>query len=165
MIERKCIICGKPFLCYPSDNRVTCSKGCSRERQRRIITASPVRWSAEARRRTSQRGQTDNLRLGTEAAKRSPISGRGETNQEAKIWILISPSGEEITVRNLLLWARENAELFEKPPGDKSAIQIENGFKAIAQTMKGNRGVPGKQRGAMSYLGWRLKEIPKTPED
>lgn len=164
MVERKCIICGRSFPCYPSDNKVTCSKDCSRERKRRLVKSGPVKWGMEARKRASLKGKTGNLALGTAAAQRSPISGRFETNKEAKIWVLVSPSGEEIIVRNLLLWARNNSELFDKPPGDKSAVQIANGFKAIAQTMKGNRGVPGKQRGAMSYFGWTLKEIPKSQD-
>lgn len=163
MITRKCIICGKPFDCYPSDNRVTCSKDCRRERQRRITTSRPVQWSAEARARASARGETANLKLGTAAAKKSPIAGRFETNQEAKIWTLIDPAGNEIVVRNLLLWARNNTDLFGKPPGDHSAAQIASGFKAIARTLEGKRGAPGKQRGALTYFGWTLKNIPEDP--
>lgn len=165
MITRKCVICGKEFECYPSDNKVTCSNKCRRERQRRIVSKRPVKWSEDAKKRLSEHGQTENLKLGTDAAKKSPIAGRFETNQEAKIWTLIDPSGREITVRNLLLWARENTELFWKTPGDKSATQIANGFKAIAQTLTGKRGVPGKQSGAMSYFGWTLKCPPEEPPD
>lgn len=163
MITRKCVICGKPFSCYPSDNRVTCSKDCRRERQRRITTAHPVKWGDEARRRASERGLTENLKLGSAAAQRSPISGRFETNQEAKIWTLVDPAGNEIIVRNLLMWARANLERFGKPPGDKSARQIASGFRAIALTLAGKRGVPGKPRGAMTYLGWTLKSLPEEP--
>lgn len=159
MIQRKCVICGKPFNCYPSDNKVTCSNACRRERQRRIVKENPVKWGDTAKERLSKKGQTDNLRKGTEAAKRSPIAGRGETNREAKIWVLISPDGREITVRNLRHWARANTELFDKPPGDKSAYQICCGFSAIAQTLKGNRG----PNGPMTYFGWSLKDLPVTP--
>lgn len=163
MITRQCVICGKAFACYPSDNKVTCSNACRRERQRRITTASPVRWSAEARRRASQKGKTGNLLLGAEAAKRSPVAGRYETNQEAKVWTLVDPTGREIVVRNLLLWARDNTALFSKPPGDKSAQQIACGFRAIAQTLKGNRGAPGTRRGALTYFGWTLAGLPQEP--
>lgn len=107
MITRKCVICGKEFVCYPSDNKITCSKDCRRERQRRVTTAHPVQWGADARARASARGQTPNLKLGVTAAQQSPIAGRFETNREAKIWTLIDPSGNEIVVRNLILWARE----------------------------------------------------------
>lgn len=165
MITRTCVICGKPFECYPSDNRVTCSKDCRRERQRRIVRQRPVQWGPDARARASARGQTDNLKKGLAAAQASPKAGRFETNQEAKIWTLVDPAGNEIVVRNLLLWARENTERFHKPPGDKSAIQISSGFKAIAQTMRGKRGAPGKPSGAMTYFGWTLKCIPEEPPD
>lgn len=162
MITRNCVICGKPFECYPSDNKVTCSKDCRRERQRRIQTGKANKWNAAARKRWSERGQTDNLKLGVAAAKKSPIAGRFETNQEAKIWTLIDPSGNEIVVRNLLLWARANTHLFDKPPGDRSARQIASGFESIAQTLRGKRGTPGQQRGAMTYFGWTLKHLPQT---
>lgn len=163
MITRKCVICGKPFGSYPSDNRVTCSKDCRRERQRRITTAHPIKWGDEARRRAAKRGLTENLKLGSAAAQRSPISGRFETNQEAKIWTLVDPHGVEIVVRNLLLWARENTERFNKPPGDKSAKQIVAGIRAIAQTLAGKRGAPGKPRGSLTYFGWTLKKLPEEP--
>ena len=68
-------------------------------------------------------------------------------------------------VRNLLLWARGNTERFHKPLGDKSAKQILAGFEAIAQTMRGKRGAPGKPGGAMTYFGWTLKCIPEEPSD
>lgn len=165
MITRKCVICGKEFECYPSDKKVTCSNECRRERQRRLVSKKPVKWSEDAKRRLSERGQTENLKLGTDAAKESPIAGRFETNREAKIWTLIDPSGKEIHVRNLLMWARENTGLFGKPPGDKSAEQISCGFRAIAQTLTGTRGIPGKQRGALSYFGWTLKSPPEEPPD
>lgn len=165
MITRTCVICGKPFECYPSDNKVTCSKDCRRERQRRIVSARPVRWSSEAKAKAAARGQTDNLKRGPAAAQKSPIAGRYETNQEAKIWTLVDPTGQEITVRNLLLWARENTEIFGKPSGDRSASQIASGFRAIAQTLVGKRGVPGKPRGAMTYYGWTLKKPPEEPQE
>lgn len=86
------------------------------------------------------------------------FAGRFETNQEAKIWRLVDPSGNEIIVRNLLLWARENTERFGKPPGDRSAIQIASGFEAIAATLRGTRKMP-----SMTYFGWTLKDVPEVP--
>lgn len=161
MITRECIICGKKFQCYPSDKNVTCSKECRKERQRRIVLKKPVLWGEEAKEKLSQKGQTENLKKGKEAAKKSPKAGRFETNINAKTWILIDPTGKEIIVKNLLLWARENAELFDKEKNDKSSKQIRAGFAAIAQTIKGNRGTTGKPRGATTYKGWTLKEMPK----
>ena len=46
-----------------------------------------------------------------------------------------------------------------------SARQIASGFRAIAQTIAGNRGTPGKRRGAMTYLGWTLKGLLEGPPD
>lgn len=161
MVTRNCVICGKAFECYPSDITVTCSNACRRERQRRIQTGHSISWSDEAKARLSEKGQTANLKLGTAAAQTSPIAGRGEENQEAKVWILVTPDGEEIVVRNLLHWARSHTDLFDKPPGDQSAKQIAAGFKAIAQTLRGGR-KSGKQRGAYTYKGWTLKGLPQS---
>lgn len=155
-----CPICRDLFQDPPSNNRVACSKECS-DKWRSIIHAGiSNKWNLIARKRWSERGQTENLKKGHSAAQQSPISGRFETNREAKIWILIDPSGNEHVVRNLINWAREHTELFDKPPGDKSAAQIAAGFRAIAQTLKGKRKTP-----AMHYWGWTLKGPPTPPPD
>lgn len=161
---RVCPICKKLFPAPPSSNAVTCSKECSAQWKSIVHRDVSNRWTYESKTKLSECGQTNNLKLGTAAAQQSPISGPFETNQEAKIWVLIDPAGKETTVRNLLKWARENTELFDKPPGDRSARQISAGFRQIAQTMAGNRGAPGKPRGAMYYFGWTLKKLPETPE-
>lgn len=162
---RVCPICKELFPAPPSSNAITCSPECSS--QWKSITHKNIsnKWTNESRAKLSERGQPENFKLGPAAVQQSPIAGRFETNKEAKIWTLVDPVGNEIVVRNLLLWARENAERFHKPPGDKSAIQISSGFKAIAQTMRGKRGAPGKPRGAMTYFGWTLKCIPEEPSD
>ena len=154
---RVCPICKALFAAPPSDKTVTCSKACSAEWRRLTHSGVSNKWGADARRRLAQAGQTENLKKGTAAAQQSPIAGRFETNQEAKIWHLITPEGEEIVVRNLLMWARDHTDLFDKPPGDESAIQIANGFKAIAQSIKGNRDP------AMTYFGWTLNGLPEEP--
>lgn len=163
MITRKCVVCGKAFDCYPSDNRVTCSMDCRRERQRRVRTGDHRTWSQDAKSRLSSKGKTQNLQLGTAAAMRSPIAGRHETNQASKLWVLVTPSGEEIPVRNLRLWAREHTDLFGKPPGDRSADQIAAGFRAIAATLSGKRPPGSRGRPAYTYFGWSLKGPPDTP--
>lgn len=156
---RRCVVCGREYETPPSSKKITCSKECSSARKRITHTGKHNTWNPEARARLSMAGQTDNLKLGTAAAQKSPIAGRFPTNQEAKIWTLVDPSGEEITVRNLLLWARENTALFGKPDGDHSAKQIAAGFRAISQTLLGTRKTP-----SMSYFGWTLKCPPETPE-
>lgn len=157
---RICPVCKGLFPSPPSSNAVTCSKECSAQWKSLIHKGISNSWTYEAKARLSERGQTENLKLGGAAAQQSPVAGRFETNQEAKIWILIDPSGNELIVRNLLLWAREHTELFNKPPGDKSAAQIAAGFRAIAQTLAGTRKTP-----AMSYFGWSLKCEPIKPPD
>jgi hypothetical protein len=127
-------------------------------------------WSEEQRARANQNenviGQRkNNQKAATKAAKLSPVAGRFETNRNAKVWTLISPEGVEHRAQNLMLWARDHTDLFGKPPGDNSAIQIANGFKAIAQTMRGKRGPGKKQRGATSYFDWTLKCLPEEQED
>jgi len=115
--------------------------------------------------RVGSRKTIENLKKANDALKISPNSGRFVSNNRAKIWTLVDPSGNEIVVRNLLLWARENAGLFGKPNNDKSASQISSGFKAIAKTLAANQNVSGKPTKAKTYFGWTLKEIPKKPED
>lgn len=119
-----CPVCHKLFASPKSDKTVTCSPECSSKWRSITHQSVCVKWGEEARNRKRADGQTSNLMLGTAAAQQSPIAGRFETNQEAKVWVLVDPSGNEITVRNLLLWARSHAELFNKPPGDRSAAQI-----------------------------------------
>ena len=153
-----CPICRTLFPAPESDKTVTCSRGCSAAWKGIIHEGVSNSWANEAKARKRAEGQTANLQLGTAAAKASPIAGRFETNQEAKIWRLVDPSGNEIIVRNLLLWARENTERFGKPPGDRSAIQIASGFEAIAATLRGTRKTP-----SMTYFGWTLKDVPEVP--
>lgn len=170
--QRKCVICGKPFRCSPSDNYVTCSKECQSVRAGRALRTRVEQgdhiysWTPERRTTARENPAVAAQRkaaqvLGTQAAQKSPVAGRFETNQNAKVWTLVSPEGKIYQVRNLLLWAREHTDLFDKPPGDRSAQQIRAGFAAIAQTMRGGRGPEKRQRGSMSYLGWTLKELPK----
>lgn len=156
---RVCPVCHKLFPCPPSSNAVTCSKPCSAIWKSWTHKGLQNKWSDEARQRLSAKGRTENLKLGTAAAQQSPIAGRFETNQEAKVWVLIDPTGQEITVRNLNLWARENTDLFGKPEGDHSAQQIASGFRAIAQTLRGKRKTP-----VMTYFGWTLKCPPEPAE-
>lgn len=155
-----CPICRKLFPSPASDKTVTCSKECSSEWKSRTHDGVSNKWSEESKAKKRELGQTDNLKLGTPAAMSSPIAGRFETNQEAKIWNLVDPSGNEIVVRNLTLWARENTERFGKPEGDRSAKQIVHGFYAIAETLRGTR-----KTSAMTCFGWTLKGLPIELED
>ena len=162
-----CPVCDKLFESSSVDNAITChdelcEKFWSSYMRRRM---SEKTWISYMHGRVGSRKTLENLKKANDALKVSPNSGRFVSNNRAKIWTLIDPSGNEIVVRNLLLWARENAGLFGKPNNDKSASQISSGFKAIAKTLAVNKNVSGKPIKAKTYFGWTLKEIPKKPED
>lgn len=171
--EKVCPICGKKFFCPPSDKTTTCSAECRAERARRSINKRFANgWAPDTSHigeyvKTHKEEVMRYQKLAVEAAKKSPIAGRFETNKNSKIWVLVDPLGNEHKVRNLLLWARENAELFGKQKNnDKDAHTISSGFIAIKRTIEGKRGAPGcTQRGSMYYFGWTLKELPVSPEE
>ena len=159
-MAKACPVCGKSFNAPPS-GRVTCSKECGAVQLTRSKIGRRKAWSEEAKERLAKKGKSPNLVLGNLAAQKSPKVGRFESNINAKIWTIVSPSGEEIAVQNLREWARNNCGLFDKPSTDRAAYQICSGFTAIAQTMSGYRGGEGnKRRGSLSYFGWTLKEPP-----
>lgn len=98
---RKCVICGKDFKCSPSDKTVTCSKECSRINKIQKHKGKRNEWSENSRENLRKLGQTENLRKGTEAAKKSPNSGRFESNVNAIDWHLISPEGKHYCFHSL----------------------------------------------------------------
>ena len=155
MITRKCVICGTEFVCYPSDKKVTCGRPeCVLENRRRSHKGVSNRWNAESRRKKSAQGMTDNLRAGTPAAKKSPIAGRFETNYNAKLWRVQSPKGKTYEFTNLRLWAREHTALFGKPPGDRSAGQIAQGFYSAYMAQR-NVG----EHHTLTYKNWKLLAV------
>lgn len=150
MITRYCVICGAPFACYPSDNRVTCSHPCSIERKRRVHQGKRNIWTTESRKKLSTLGHTANLKQGAAAALELPEGQRGPQNREAMVWVLRDPTGREYTVVNLLDWARTHADLFGMEPGEASARRIASGIKQIRQSDK------GKRQTVHTYKGWQL---------
>ena len=66
-------------------------KNCSKIFRSRKHLGKRNVWNQESRKKLSARGQTDNLRMGAEAAMKSPKSGAFEANVNAKIWVLRSP--------------------------------------------------------------------------
>ena len=56
--------------------------------------------------------QQECAKKGTAAAQKSPLSGRFETNINAKEWVLMDPTGKTYKFTNLRNWIRNNIELF-----------------------------------------------------
>jgi len=110
-------------------------------------------WSGESRERLSKKGQTTNLKKGTAAAQQSPVAGPFETNQEAKLWSLTSPNGQEYTVVNLKKFIRENAPLF-----DGTVEQAHAGLRQVQLAITGKT-----KRTVSQWKGWRLKQPAQAP--
>lgn len=87
--------------------------------------------------------------IAAEAAKKSPLAGRFETNSSAKSYTLVSPDGIKIDVTNLRKWVRENAGLFEVEPTDENVSRICGGFYTIAKNIR--KGIRGQ-----TYKGWSI---------
>lgn len=165
---KHCIICGAAFRSPPSAKKVTCSPACRSIRAAQVARTSKRVWSMEARERRvadpAIAGRMDHLQpIGTAAALSLPEGQRGEQNRGSKVWVLIAPTGQQITAINLLDWARENYTLFEPEDAnpEQAALRIASGFKAIASSM---RGVKSRQRPVSTYKGWGLAALP-TKED
>ena len=168
-ITKPCVICGKLFDSYRSDNRVTCSDACRRRRVAKSSHDKPRKWGEEAKRRRAEdadiKAQMDVLQpRGVQAALAIPEGQRGPQNRESKIWVLVDPSGTQVPCTNLLDWARNNYRLFEpqtpEDECDKAARRISSGFRAIANSM---RGAPSCKRSVYHYKGWGLLSLPITP--
>lgn len=153
MAKRRCSVCGAAFNAPPSDKTVTCSKACSSIHRSRKHLGVGNTWSDEARERKRAAGRPATLTLGTPAARISPRSGPYETNINAKTWIVISPTGEEYTVRNLRLWCDSNANLFA-PHEPRRAI---GGLRQVAAWLAGKR-----RRQVSQWRGWTLKDLPRS---
>ena len=89
-------------------------------------------------------------RLAAHAA--TPLSGGFETNASAKEWHLLSPDGTAYHFRNLALWLREHAELFD--PADIAEVpQSKSGLTTRAQSRLG-RLRPDRASRRETWKGW-----------
>lgn len=168
-MEKKCLICGAMFKAPPSSKKVTCSHACRSKRASLAATNSPRKWSAEAKlRRASDKDVLERIasiqQIGTAAALEIPDGQRGPQNRESKIWELIDPDDNHITITNLLDWARHNYILFEPPCDDvdAAASRVAKGFMAIASSM---RRVKSRTRSVYHYKGWGLARLPEKGDN
>ena len=163
-MEKRCVICGAIFQAPPSSKKVTCSPACRSIRAANAARTADRRWSDEARQRRSQSMDIRDALAAIQpkalaAAAALPEGQRGPQNRESKVWVLIRPDGQRLTVTNLLDWARQNYKLFEPTCTDPeaAAVRVTKGFRAIASSM---RGVKSRQRPVSTYKGWSLDELP-----
>ena len=115
---KQCIICGASFRAAPSDKKVTCSPECRSIRAAHAARAGGKPWNEQARKRRAEdpkiRAHMDALqKVGHKAAMALPESQRGPQHRGSKVWELIDPVGNHITVTNLRDWARSNYTIFE----------------------------------------------------
>lgn len=154
---KTCVICGKKFECPPSSKKITCSAECSRIRKIQTHTGKENKWSEEKKEKLRARGQTENLKLGTDAAKKSPKSGRFESNINAKVWKLTSPEGKIYICKNLALWCRNHCDLFGFDSTDYNAKIISSGLTNAKRGAQGNPKIP-----ISTYKGWRAEDGEKA---
>lgn len=158
-----CPVCRKLFKSPPSAKKATCSEECSKKWGNYVRTGAKFRWSKDAKKTARESGLWDDMDEAAERAREGKVGDprfeRTEENIYSKIWVLVDPSGNEQTVRNLKLWASENHEKFGKDNSEKSIKQIAQGFYMIALSLRGKK-IPPR----LTYFGWTLKDVPKEPE-
>ena len=151
--KKVCIICGKKFECPPSDKTVTCSSECRKEYAKQRNTGRI--FSDESKKKISEKANGRDLSelqpIAVEAAKRSPNSGRFETNVNAIDWHLISPEGKHYYFHSLNLWLRENClELFGCEPDRREYNNVRSGLSGAKRAML------GRKYPCCTYKGWQV---------
>ena len=157
-MKKLCVICGEEYTASPSDKRMTCAQpACVSARRRQTHQGRKVVWSQAARARASARGETPNLKLGTPAARKSPIAGPFETNQEAKLWWVRNlVTGDRYEVHNLCKFCRDHPELFAPDPW-------ENAYAGLRQVQAWLVGKTPRQ--VSRWKTWTLEREAMYPHD
>lgn len=148
-----CAICGREFECPPSSKKVTCSPKCRREYARRRQTGRNRSEETKAKISTAAKGRDLSMLqpLAVEAAKKSPISGRFQTNINAIDWHLVSPEGKHYYFHSLNHWLREHGtELFGCKPDSREYNNVRSGLSGA------KRATLGKDYPCCTYKGWRV---------
>lgn len=156
----KCICnhCGKEFIGPRGQNKHRLCPECFPDWQRQQKTNIVTKWNLESLKQATGRN-AEYLRSIHESAKaaqsKSPLNGPLETNLHAKIWYLRTPTGQELIVRNLAKFLRENPDSF---PSMRCA---RNAFMRMSRTIQGTE----HRRPTHQYLGWSMTIAPDIPED
>lgn len=125
-----CPICGKEFYAAPSAEVHTCGAAeCESE------------WRSE-----HAEAAKSNLPAAWDGTRKSPNSGRFETNVTAKSWVIADPSGRTYEINNLKLWCDNNADLLPVVPAT-----FYRGIIDVKKTLLGT-----KKRGSKQYRGWTI---------
>lgn len=165
---RTCVICGEIFQAPPSSTKVTCSKECSSAHHSRARTGRSHPWGEDKKIHAKEAAaKTGNLKNGTAAALKNPLNQRGPQNRGSKIWHLQDPDGNNVTVVNLLDWARSHAkDYFDMEPTDANAQNIASGIRNIKRSMEGKlRRKNGSPYTVSTYKGWTLIAWEDRKED
>ena len=155
---KRCVVCGKEYACRPSRNVVTCSRECRLKHLSQIHKGSKRSEESKCRMSEARRANPRNMeiqRKATEAAKKSPKSGRFETNRAAIDWHLVSPEGEHFYIHSLSFWLRKNCKkYFDVEPDSKQFFNIIAGLSRVKRSVLGT--LPEGQHPACRYKGWSV---------
>ena len=128
---KTCIVCGKEFFDHPSNMTKTCSKECSiKNRQRDEHKSKIIALVPKAH----------------EVAATHPLTGRFETNVNARSWKIQAPDGQVYECRNLKLWLRNHEDML-----DGTVEQAWDGISKIKYSMQGKR-----KNTVSQWKGWLL---------
>ena len=154
--KKKCVICGNEFECPPSDKTVTCSIECRRIRASRASKGRKLTDETKAKMSAAQKGKYSFLpAIGTEAALKSPKSGRFETNKSAIDWHLVSPGGKHYRFHSLNCWLRDHCkEFFDCEPDSKEFRNVASGLRGAKRAVLGK--VSPSQRPCCTYKDWQV---------
>lgn len=156
--KKICVVCGCEFPCAPSRNTVTCSPACRAEYTRKNHTGLKHSEAAKDKMRKTRLANARNAEIqaaATEAAKKSPKSGRSRENIHAIDWHLVDPEGRHYEFRSLYDWLRENGkELFGVEPDSRQYYNTISGLSRAKKSVLGT--LPPGQRPNYTHKGWSV---------
>ena len=152
----KCPQCGAVFQANknarPGAGRLC--KSCLEQKKRADVAPHAKSTREELREQRAIRGR-GTIKIAQEHAKTHPRTAKGSPdNYFSKIWHLVSPAGEHITIRNLRAFIAAHPDEFPSPNAARSA------FIAINRTLSDPNSV---RRRVYSCRGWTLDAPAEWP--